>query len=136
MIFKSISLIRARKDGAKARAIAGDMAVDAALIPAQAALGKAKLLSWLAFGVIIIFGGLGLWLGAAVHGIFYILLIIAGIAGLILYFALKTLRRAGEAAKAAAGRAALGAEARVKAKMAARRAEAERATQQSCEPRI
>lgn len=124
MIFKSISLIRARKDREKARAIAGDMAIDAALIPAQAALGKAKLLSWLAFGVIVIFGALGLWLGMSVHGVFYSLLLIAGIAGLVLYFALKTIRRAGGAAKAAAGRVALGAEARVKSTLAARRAEA------------
>lgn len=127
MLFKSISLIRARKDGDKARAIAGDMAVDAALLPAQAILGKAKLLSWLAFGVIIVFGALGIWLGISVHGAFYTLLMIAAIAGLILYVALKTIRRAGEAAKAAAGRAALGAEARVKTTLAARRAEAESA---------
>lgn len=125
MLLKSIHLFRARGDTEKSRDLSGELAVDAALLPARFMLARAVFFAWLAFALIIMFGGLGLWLGIQVHGIFYALLIIAAISGAALYTALRAIRRLRKKSEAVAGKMAITAQDRIKTKLAARRGRAE-----------
>lgn len=73
MIINTIRLYRARKDPAKAQTIAGEMATDAALMPAQFILGRVKLVYGLLAAIALLFVALIFWLGIKLHWVFFIL---------------------------------------------------------------
>lgn len=72
MIINSIRLYRARKDPAKAQTIAGEMATDAALLPAQFILGRVKLVYGLLAIIALLFLAIIFWLGVKLHWVFFI----------------------------------------------------------------
>ncbi|WP_017931654.1 hypothetical protein [Robiginitomaculum antarcticum] len=128
MLLKSFSLLRAGRDREKARGLAGEIAVDAALLPARFLLARAVFMAWAAFALIVLFGALGLWLGSQLHGIFYIFLILAVLAGTALYFALRAIRRLRQKSEVIAGHMAVATKDRIETKLAARRRKAEAAS--------